>query len=270
MKYNGEMPKIAPIIFQTDAELGLKAAIIIFQGIQAAHLAGEKYVLGCPGGRSPRSTYRALANLVRESQQPLSHLFIAMMDEYVILDGSNQYMNIDDNSHFSCKRFAYLEIRDLLNAGISLEFHQPIEQVLIPDAQNPSAYEELLRKLGIDCFLLASGATDGHVAFNGRGTDRGATTRVSALSDETRRDNLQTFPEFTSLAEVPNFGVTVGPETIAAISKSAIALLQGAHKGLAFAQISAADKYDPEWPATIITECKNPLVFADALAAYSV
>lgn len=270
MKYNDQMPKITPTIFENDTELGRAAAEFILSGIQAAQMAGETYVLGCPGGRSPRSTYRALAGLIARDQVSIKHLVIAMMDEYVIGTDPTNFVNVGSDSHFSCMRFAFLEIRDLLNAGLSPESQQPIEQVLIPDAQNPQNYEDLLQKIGVDCFLLASGATDGHVAFNCRGTDRNATTRVAALSDETRLDNLQTFPDFAALSEVPKFGVTVGPGTIAAISKSAIALLQGEHKALAFRRISNVDRYDPDWPASIITECNFPQIFADATATGSI
>ena len=44
-------------------------------------------------------------------------------------------------------------------------------------------------------------------------------------------------------------------------------LLQGRHKQLAFQRITATEKYQEDWPATIITECRNPLIFADEAAA---
>jgi len=70
-------------IFATDAELGEAAAREVFAGIQEAYLLSKNYILGCPEGRSPRSTYRALARLVAANRQSLRHLHIAMMDEYV-------------------------------------------------------------------------------------------------------------------------------------------------------------------------------------------
>jgi glucosamine-6-phosphate deaminase len=258
---------IKPTIFYADEELGVAAARVIFSGIQSNYSSKEKYVLGCPGGRSPRSTYRALAKLVSTAQQSLRHVFIAMMDEYVWQSPDGQFTNVDENSHFSCRKFAFHEIRDLLNQGLAPEFQLPYEQVLVPDAQKPTEYEDLLRNLGVDCFLLASGATDGHVAFNGRGTDRNATTRITSLSEETRTDNRQTFPNFTSLADVPKFGVTIGPETIASVSKKTIMLLQGEHKAMAFDRIAAASRYDSDWPATIIVECQDPQIFVDSKAA---
>ena len=258
---------IRPVIFKTDQELGYAAAEEIFAGIEKAERDGERFVLGCPGGRSPRSTYQALGGLISSNQQPLGHLYLAMMDEYASKTPHGSFQNVEEVSHFSCRRFGFEEIRDLLNTGLSTELHLPHSQVLVPNAAHPEEFEKLLDELGIDIFLLASGATDGHVAFNGRGTDRNSGVRVASLSDETRKDNLHTFPEFNSLSEVPLFGVTVGPRTIAALSKKAIMLLQGSHKRLAFDRITSAQNYEADWPATIITECQNPSIFADAAAS---
>lgn len=256
------MAKVATTIFSSDAELGTATAREIFADIQRAGELGKDYVLGCPGGRSPRSTYRALATLVSDSQQDLTHLYIAMMDEYVVQSANQEFHNVDERLHFSCRGFAFREIRDLLNKGLGASQQIPLNHVLVPEANNPAEYEEHLRMLGIDCFLLASGATDGHVAFNGRGTDRQALTRVIRLAEETRRDNMGTFPDFNSLSEVPAFGVTVGPETIAAVSRKTLMLLQGSHKREAFRRITAAENYSADWPATIITECAAPRIFA--------
>ena len=264
------MARVEITVFPTDADLGAAAAQEIFEGIRDAEKMGRKYVLGCPGGRSPRSTYSALASLVSTSRQSINHLHIAMMDEYAVQLPNGEFRNVDERSHFSCRRFAFDEIRNVLNAGLETDLQLPYEQVHVPDAIRPEEYESQLRALGVDCFLLASGASDGHVAFNGRGTSRTATTRVTTLSEETRRDNMHTFPEFNSLAEVPNFGVSVGPETIASVSKRAIMLLQGEYKRKAFQRISSAPNFDPNWPATIIAECQNPHIFVDSLAANSI
>lgn len=261
------MPKAATTIFPNDTALGRAAAHEIFDDIQRAYQLGKVYVLGCPGGRSPRSTYQALATLVSTSRQPLNHLFIAMMDEYVMQSPAGAFHNVDEGRHYSCRGFAFREIHDLLNQDLEGSQQIPLNHVLGPEAKSPAEYEALLRELGVDCFLLASGATDGHVAFNGRGTARESVTRVTQLSEETRRDNMGTFPEFRSLSEVPEFGVTVGPETIAAVSRKTIMLLQGDHKREAFQRITSADNYDTDWPATIISECAAPKVFADAASS---
>ena len=60
---------------------------------------------------------------------------------------------------------------------------------------------------------------------------------------------------------------TVGIATIADQAKSAAMILSGDHKRHAFEVITQATCYDPDWPATIISECKNAALFVDALAA---
>lgn len=262
------MPKSQVTIFESDDQLGEKAANLIFAGIQQSQSLNRNYVLGCPGGRSPRSTYRALAGLVSASRQSLSHLYIAMMDEYVIELPDGTFRDVPQESHFSCRGFAYREIRDVLNLGLDSQLQLPYANVLVPEANAPEAYEKYLRNTGVDCFLLASGATDGHVAFNGRATSRKAITRVTGLTEETRRDNMHTFPDFAYLEEVPLFGVSIGPDTIASVSSTAIMLLQGGHKHEAFRRLTSASEYEPDWPATIINECKNAVLFADKSAAF--
>ncbi len=266
-RYMSSNSRVPVSKFEDDEKLGKALAMLLFHDISRALSRSEKYVLGCPGGRSPRSTYKALGDLVTTTQLSLNHLYIAMMDEYVFEKPDRTFVNVDASLHFSCKRFAEVEIRQVLNAGLPQSLHLPVNNVLLPDASNPSAYEVILNSLGIDLFLLASGTTDGHVAFNGIGSPLGAKTRVTTLSEETRTDNLLTFPQFRSLEEVPKFGVTVGPSTISTLSKRAVMILQGAHKSKAFHQITNSASYNPEWPATIIAECKNPQIFADESAS---
>ena len=81
----------------------------------------------------------------------------------------------------------------------------------MPDPADPEEYDKRIADVGgIDLFLLASGTSDGHVAFNPAGTPVGTRTRVVGLTEQTRRDNLTTFPTFGGLDEVPLYGVTVG------------------------------------------------------------
>ena len=116
---------------------------------------------------------------------------------------------------------------------------------------------------------MASGASDGHVAFNPPGTEKSARTRIVRIADETRQDNLGTFPDFKDITEVPKYGVTVGPETMVDVSAIAIMELVGSHKNKAFERISSATKYESDWPATIVRECKDYYILADKAAAKS-
>ena len=90
--------------------------------------------------------------------------------------------------------------------------------------------------------------------------------RIVDLAETTRRDNLQTFPEFAGLDSVPRHGVTVGISTISAARASAM-VVWGAGKRMAFSRLSRASHYDPTWPATVWLTCPDATLFADRAAA---
>jgi glucosamine-6-phosphate deaminase len=191
-------------------------------------------VLGCPGGRSLMTTYRALC----ESKADLSGTTIVMMDEYVPVP--------PPTAHYSCRGFALREIAAPLRI--------PDERVWLPDPEDPADYDRRIEGAGgIDLFLLASGASDCHVAFLPPGSPVDGTTTVVQLADSTRRDNLATFPEFSSLDDVPTHGVSVGLGTIRRARRLRL-VLHGPDKRTAAARILSRDRFDPSWPATVVHE----------------
>ena len=138
----------------------------------------------------------------------------------------------------------------------------------MPDAAAPADYDKQLEAAGgIDLFLLASGAGDGHIAFNPPGSARDSETRIVELAEQTRRDNLATFPDFSSLDEVPTHGVTIGIASIATLSAAAAMIVWGEGKRQAFNRLTSAEAYDPSWPATIVAECRSAEIHADRHAA---
>lgn len=226
--------------------------------------------LGCPGGRSLRTTYRAFAHLAMEREMDLSALHIVMMDEYVEARGE-RWAFCPPDAHYSCRRFGDVEIRRLFNTGVAESMHIPPGNLHTPDPNAPQEYEALIERLGgIDVFLLASGTSDGHVAFNPQGCALHERTRVIELTDATRRDNLETFPQFRDLSEVPRFGVSVGPGTIAAHSHSAILMLLGTGKGTALQRIISATQYDSDWPASVVLACADAQIVTDRAAVGAV
>jgi glucosamine-6-phosphate deaminase len=260
---------INPLVLPDDLAVGHYAAEIIFTEIVRAQSEGRPFVLGCPGGRTPRSTYNALAAMIKAGKQDISHVVIAMMDEFLQENPEGTYSNHNEDKHFSCARFAKLEIFDVLNSGAPEGGKIPVENVRFPDAADPQGYEDFLRNVGVDVFLMASGASDGHVAFNPPGTERSARTRIVRIADETRQDNLGTFPDFSDINEVPKYGVTVGPATMVDVSAIVIMELIGAHKREAFTRIKTASNYESDWPSTVVRECKDYYILADKAAANS-
>ena len=226
--------------------------------------------LGCPGGRSLRTTYAALARLAAVRNADLSCLHIVMMDEYIEAKGERWTLCPAD-AHYSCRRFGDIEIRQVFNAGIDTASHVPAANVHVPDPNAPEEYEALIERLGgIDVFLLASGQTDGHVAFNGQGCTLHERTRVIELTDATRRDNLGTFPGFRSLSEVPRYGVSVGPGSIARHSRAALLMLLGAGKATALRRVTSTPAYDPDWPASVVLECADAQIVTDDAAVRAI
>jgi glucosamine-6-phosphate deaminase len=192
--------------------------------LAAEVVAAAPALLGCPGGRSLLTTYRALP--------PLPGTTAVLMDEYVPVPPTS--------AHYSCRGFAERELRT--------------RHVWVPDPDDPEAYDEQIDAAGgVDVFLLASGASDGHVAMLGPGAPREGRTSIVDLAETTRRDNLATFPAFASLDEVPSRGVSVGLATIAK-ARALRLVVHGPDKRAAADRLLSLERYDPAWPVSIVHE----------------
>ena len=179
-------------------------------------------LMGCPGGRSLLTTYKALPALPETT--------VVMMDEYVPVP--------PPSAHYSCRGFAERQLR--------------AREIWLPDPDDPAAYDARIAEGGgIDVFLLASGASDGHVAFLPPGSPRDGRTSVVRLAESTRRDNLATFPEFETVDDVPEHGVSVGLATIADARRLRL-VLHGPDKRAAIDRLLSYSSFDPEWPASIV------------------
>ena len=254
---------LTPQIFPSDKALGAALAQQILVGISAAAQEGRPYLLGCPGGRSLLSTYRMFAESATRQNLDLSPLVIVMMDDYVIRRDAG-FAHVPIGAHYSCRRFA---AEDIAGRLAHLPGAPRGDRIWMPDPADPSAYDHLISEAGgIDLFLLASGASDGHIAFNPPGSPRDSTTRIVELSPQTRTDNMVTFSEFKSLAEVPTHGVTVGIATIADQSRSAVMVCLGPEKRQTVRRITAARSYDTSWPATILVEIPHAALWVDPFA----
>ncbi len=254
-------------VHDTPEALGEALASSVLEVVRADALADDPVLLGCPGGRSLRPTYEAIGRQAARDGHDLSRLIVVMMDEYLV-PSNGRLVRCSPDAHYSCRRFGFKHIRDTFNAGLPPARQVSPENVWLPDPTEPEAYDRrILAAGGICLFLLASGVSDGHVAFNPPGTPRDSRTGVIKLAETTRIDNLKTFPDFGSLAEVPLHGVSVGITTIADLSKRAVLVLTGVHKRLAAERVTAAQGYDPEWPSTIVHECAGGRILLDRAAA---
>jgi len=224
-----------------------------------------RFVLGCPGGRSLKKTYYYLGRLSYELNISLDQLTIIMMDEYVEKI-RGQYKLVNPDSHFSCVRFSKQVIKRLLNYKKNHITSLKTKNILFPDIENPNAYDSIIKKLGgIDIFLLASGSSDGHVAFNNAYSKLSQKTHITKLSIKTRKDNMKTFPNFEKLNEVPKYGLTVGLKTISSLAKKGILVLTGEEKKEALRKIKKLNKFDVIWPVSIVFKCRNYNIYTNLL-----
>jgi glucosamine-6-phosphate deaminase len=228
-------------VFADPPQLGVALAREVLARYEATD---RPFLLGCPGGRSLCSTYAALA----AEGRTLDRLVVVMMDEYV---------GAPRDAHYSCTRFAHDVIAGPLGA----------REVWLPDERDPDAYDARIEQAGgIDLFLLASGASDGHVAFLPPGSRREGRTAVVSLATSTRRDNLATFPRFRSLDDVPLHGVSVGLATISA-ARTLRLVLHGADKRAAATRLLALEHFDPLWPASVVHDHADAEIWLDREAA---
>jgi len=188
-----------------------------------------------------------------------------MMDDYVEPTTGGGWRQIPADAHFSCRRFATTEILGPLNSGAATPI--PPTSAWFPDPSDLLDYRRRLEDAGgVDLFIVASGASDGHVAFVRPGTSLDSDTSMIELAETTRRDNMATFPDFRSLAEVPTHGVSVGLSTIRDLSRSVRLVLLGSGKRTAAGRVLAATDFEPDWPATFIHRCRDARILIDDAA----
>lgn len=254
-------------VFPDADALGDALAAEILDDVAAAAEQGRRYLLGCPGGRSLLPTYAAVAARLREAPIDLAHVVIVMMDDYLD-DAPGPARRVPAGVPHSCERFGRERIAEPWTRAVPAGRGIAPDHVWLPDPRDPEAYDERIAAAGgIDLFLLATGASDGHVAFNPPGSDLAARTRIIPLPESTRRDNVATFPHFGAVEKVPRRGVGVGPATIAGQSRRVRLVATGRAKAASVARVMAAGGWEPAWPATVVYACRDAELWADRAAA---
>ena len=74
--------------FKNNQELSKALALYIVKNIKRK----KSLILGCPGGRSLKNTYKYIGILTYKMNIDLSRVKIFMMDEYVIKTKTNKYI----------------------------------------------------------------------------------------------------------------------------------------------------------------------------------
>lgn len=259
------MPAPLTVLESPDA-VGEHLATRILSEIAQAREEGRPFLLGTPTGRTPKPIYAAMAARLADRSQDLGHVTIVLMDEYIVqVPHGLEYAPAE--APWSCQWFGTHEIVDKLNAVVDPGHRLRDDCMWRPRLEDPEEYDRRLAAAGgVDLFVLASGASDGHVAFNPPGSALDSRTRIIRLSEETRRDNLKTFPVFGTLEQVPYHGLSAGIATLVA-SKACVMVALGDGKRETVSRLRAATRYQDDWPATLIHECAHGEIIVDRAAA---
>jgi len=174
------------------------------------------FVLGCPTGGSPVSTYAKLVEFYENGELSFKNVVTFNMDEYVKIPESHpQSYHAFMWTHFFKKIDIPAKNVHILNGNA-------------PDLDLECAnYEKAIKSFGgIELFLGGIGP-DGHVAFNEPGSSLTSRTRCKTLAYDTIRANARFFDN--DLSKVPKRCLTVGVGTVMD-AREVIIIITGAHK----------------------------------------
>ena len=103
------MPRTAVRVFPSPNAVGVHLAERLLPRIEQSLASDNRFLLGCPTGRTPRPIYAAMARRLAEKPQSLRHLILVMMDEY-LADAGGEFEYASANQEWSCHHFARVEI----------------------------------------------------------------------------------------------------------------------------------------------------------------
>jgi glucosamine-6-phosphate deaminase len=234
------------IIRQHEQECGVTVADIFDRAIRS----GAR-TLGLATGSSPLSVYRDLIRRHREEGLVFSGAQAFLLDEYVGLPPSHP------QSYAHVIRAEFTDHLDIDSARV----HSPdgaADDIFAAAEQ----YDALITRSGpVDVALLGIGA-NGHIGFNEPGSSLGSRTRVTTLTEQTRRDNARFFD---SVDEVPRYVITQGLGTIGA-ARHLVLIATGTHKAAAVAA-AVEGAVTASCPASVLQLHPHVTVVVDETAA---
>ncbi len=216
--------------------------------IVAGVLDSSAASIGLATGATFAPVFAALKDLAPTSAR--THLYL--LDEYLGLARDDPRSFRNTLTRDVCKPL-----------GIPADrLHGPLNNQA-PADEAAKTYEATIVRAGIDVQLLGIG-TNGHIGFNEPGTSFASVTRVVALSDRTRADNVGCFGR---ISDVPTHAITQGIATILR-AKRLVLVATGSHKATALAR-AMLGAVDPECPASAIRLHADVHVIADEAATRS-
>jgi len=211
------------IIEDNKAAVGLWVANYVMKRILEFKPTEDRpFVLGCPTGSTPLSTYKELVRLNKEGKFSFQDVVTFNMDEYCDLpqehpESYHSFMWKNLFSHVDIKK----ENVNILNGNA-------------PDLlKECDEYETKMKTVGgIELFLGGIGP-DGHIAFNEPGSSLSSRTRIKTLNYDTIVANARFFEG--DLDQVPKRALTVGVGTVMD-SREVLIIATGINKSVALHQ----------------------------------
>lgn len=227
-------------------ELSKKAAQVIIKQVKEK----PNSVIGFATGSSPLGIYQELITDYQKNHTSYQNIITFNLDEYYGIKRNHPqsyyYFMMD-------KLFNHLDINPN-----NINFPNGDAEDIEAECRR---YNEKLEKYPIDIQILGIGA-NGHIGFNEPGTAFDSITHLVKLDEKTRIDNARFF---NSLAEVPEYAITMGIKNILA-AKKIILIASGINKQDAILKMIKGP-VDPSCPASILQTHDDVLVFLDEEAA---
>ena len=131
------MPRTPLHVLPTPDDIGQELAGRLLSRIDRARIAGRRFLLGSPTGRSPRPLFEAMGDALAKRPQHLGHVVFVMMDEYLV-EKKGALVYAPPNAPWSCHWFARVEIAERLNAGLPESHRLTADAIWFPDPRDPS------------------------------------------------------------------------------------------------------------------------------------
>ncbi len=201
-------------------DVGLWSARYVADRINAFKPTAERpFVLGCPTGGTPLSTYKRLIELYKAGEVSFEHVVTFNMDEYVGIpqDHPESYYSFMHNNFFNHINVQTENINLLDGNAEDLE----------AECQR---YEDKIKSYGKINLFMGGVGVDGHIAFNEPASSLASRTRIKTLTQDTRIANSRFFDN--DMNQVPSLALTVGVGTLLD-AKEILVLVTGHNKAQA-------------------------------------
>lgn len=233
-------------VYDNYDDVSQKAFEVILEVVKSA----DPITLGLATGSSPVGMYQRMVQDHEKNGTTYQHVTTFNLDEYVGLpkDHSQSYLTFMKENLFD---FVDIDPKKIHMPSAHTENLK--EEAL--------AYSRAVLSAHIDLQVLGVGS-NGHIGFNEPGTPFDSVTRVVGLKEQTRLDNARFF---TSLAEVPEYAVSMGITEIMS-SKKILLIATGKKKAVAIRSL-VKDPVSTDSPCTILQNHPDVVLVLDKEAA---